>query len=155
SDLSITNTDDPDPVRSLAPLTYTLVVGNAGPDLATSLVLTDHLPAGLGLTGYTAPGWSCSQSQDTVTCSSNNIDIGAISTVILSLTAPVATGPIVNTASVRSDSADPDSTNNSASQTTTVALARADLSIGVAAAPEPVGAAAELDYTLTVSNTGP
>ena len=41
--------DQPDPVGVGAPVTYTVVVTNAGPVTATGLVLTDTLPAGTAL----------------------------------------------------------------------------------------------------------
>ena len=46
ADLSITKTDDADPVVAGTDLTYTLVVTNDGPSDATNVVVTDPLPAG-------------------------------------------------------------------------------------------------------------
>ena len=61
ADLSLTNTDSPDPVLAGELLTYTLTVDNAGPDDATGVELTDTLPAGVDLrlrhavAGHAAP----------------------------------------------------------------------------------------------------
>ena len=47
ADLSLTNTDSPDPVLAGQLLTYTLTAQNAGPSDATEVELTDDLPAGV------------------------------------------------------------------------------------------------------------
>ena len=59
----------------------------------------------------------------------------------------------MNTATVSSPIADPDSVNNSTSETTTVTAA--DLAITKADAPDPVPAGGTLTYTLAVTNLGP
>ena len=45
-DLYVTKTDLPDPVELNGQLTYTIVVGNHGPDAATQVTLADPLPVG-------------------------------------------------------------------------------------------------------------
>src|SRR5262249_19277864 len=45
ADLSLVKSDSPDPVDAGGSLTYTLTVANAGPDAASSLTVTDTLPA--------------------------------------------------------------------------------------------------------------
>jgi len=47
ADASLTNTDNPDPVNAGATLTYTLVASNAGPSTASTITVTDTLPAGV------------------------------------------------------------------------------------------------------------
>ena len=46
ADLSITKSDDADPVTAGTDLTYTLVVTNDGPSDATNVEVTDAVPAG-------------------------------------------------------------------------------------------------------------
>src|SRR3989441_1153805 len=46
ADLSITKTDNPDPVNAGATLTYTVTVTNGGPSTAANVQVTDNLPAG-------------------------------------------------------------------------------------------------------------
>lgn len=47
ADLYVTKEASPDPVGVGQPLTYTITVGNLGPDAATSVGLTDSIPAGV------------------------------------------------------------------------------------------------------------
>ncbi len=44
--LSLTKSDDPDPVQEQNPITYTMDVNNTGEGDANDVVLTDNLPAG-------------------------------------------------------------------------------------------------------------
>src|SRR5204863_5126068 len=53
-----------------------------------------------------------------------------------------------------STTSDPDTTNNSANEATTVATS-ADVSITKSDSPDPVTAGTDLTYTLTVKNAGP
>ena len=64
------------------------------------------------------------------------------------------TGTITNQASVSSDTADPNATNDTASEDTLV-NAQADLSITKSDSPDPVLAGNQLTYTVTVDNAGP
>ena len=68
ADLSITKSDAPDPVSPGGTLTYTLTVTNGGPTGATSVTVTDTLPAGVTFVSAAGAGWTCSQSSGTVTC---------------------------------------------------------------------------------------
>jgi uncharacterized repeat protein (TIGR01451 family) len=47
ADLTITKSDNPDPVQVGDNLTYTITVSNAGPDTAEEVIVTDTLPAGV------------------------------------------------------------------------------------------------------------
>src|SRR4030095_9097238 len=49
ADLSIVKTDSADPVDAGSAFSYTLAVTNAGPSTATSVSVTDTLPAGAGV----------------------------------------------------------------------------------------------------------
>jgi uncharacterized repeat protein (TIGR01451 family) len=88
-----------------------------------------------------------------VTCSLGDLVSGATATVTIVATATVA-GTVTNTATVQSAVGDPDPTDNSASQSTTVTPS-ADLSIVKTGAPDPVTVGQNITYTLTVSNAGP
>lgn len=60
-DLSITQTDAPDPAAFGGALTYSLQVANAGPTPATGVVLTDTLPTTVAFVSATAAQGSCAR----------------------------------------------------------------------------------------------
>jgi uncharacterized repeat protein (TIGR01451 family) len=120
ADLSITKTDSPDPVNAGAPLTYTLTVNNSGPDSAINLTVTDTLPAGETFVSASGSGWVCTQSGGTVTCTDPTLASGATTVITINVTAPDNPGTVVNQATVTSDTNDPNSSNNTATASTTV-----------------------------------
>ena len=74
ADLSITKTDEPDPVAVGGTLTYTLDVVNAGPAPATAVRVVDTLPLGVTVGSITASQGTCSRVGSTVTCLLGQID---------------------------------------------------------------------------------
>src|SRR5439155_792539 len=156
ADLSITKSDAPDPVSAGGTLTYTLTVSNGGPSTATSVSVTDTLPAGVTFQSATGTGWTCSGTNASVTCTRASLAPtgGTPSTITIVVTAPNEGGTITNTAAVSAATSDPNPANNTATASTTV-TASADLSITKSDAPDPVSAVGTLTYTLTVSNAGP
>jgi uncharacterized repeat protein (TIGR01451 family) len=109
-------TDSPDPVTVGTPLTYNLVFINNGPGTATSITLTDTLPAGVI---FVSASQGCSEAGGTVTCGFGNIgsgtQFGPTITVI-----PTVIGTITNTAQVISTAPDPNPANNTGTENTTV-----------------------------------
>ena len=60
ADVSVTKTDSPDPATAGGNVTYAIVVTNAGPSDASTLTLSDALPAGTTFVALTSPvGWTC------------------------------------------------------------------------------------------------
>src|SRR5206468_3809964 len=100
ADLSITKSDSPDPVTAGGTLTYTLSVSNAGPSTATSVSVTDTLPAGVTFVSAAGSGWSCSQASGVVTCTRASLAPGAAPAITIVVTAPSEGGTLSNTASV-------------------------------------------------------
>ena len=119
ADLSITQSDDPDPVVSGELLTYTLTVQNAGPQSATGVQLIDDLPPGVAFESATPSQGSCSQSSGTVECALGTVDAEQSATVQIEVR-PQSTGLITNEAGVASDAHDPDPSDNVTSADTTV-----------------------------------
>ncbi|MDD2358181.1 MAG: hypothetical protein PHX13_09760, partial [Thiovulaceae bacterium] len=155
ADLALTNTDSPDPVITNSSLTYTLGVTNNGPQTATSLTLTDTLPAGVTYLNASGTGWSCSQSSGTVTCTNSSLASGASSNVTITLTSPSTAGTITNTATVTSAVTDPTPANNTnITQSTTVNTPSADLAL-TKTAPANALTNNTIQYTITVTNNGP
>jgi large repetitive protein len=134
---------------------YLFTVANHGPSDAADATISDTLPAGLSYASATGPGWSCSWAGQDLTCTHPApLKAGSITAVTVTVQiASTVSGPIVNTAAVASTTPDPDPTNNTDSDNTSVNL-QADLAItkshsGTAVAGQP------LEYTLGVTNNGP
>lgn len=160
SDLSIVKTSSPNPVEVNTALTYTLTVSNGGPDDATNVTVTDILPASFTIGTITPSQGACSPLVGTtLTCNLGTIANGGSATVTIQAT-PTQTGAILNTAIVSGDQPDPDPTDNSSTESTTVEGSgteptSADLSVTKTASPDPVIVNEELTYTITVTNLGP
>ena len=118
ADLSITKTDSPDPATVGSNLTYTITVTNGGPDVASGVSVSDQLPASVTFVSTTPSQGSCSGTS-TVSCAMGSLANGASATVTI-VVSPTQTGTIGNTATVSATEGDPNSANNSATQTTTV-----------------------------------
>ncbi len=155
ADLSVTNIDSSDPVRVGNPLTYIVTVRNNGPSNATGVVLTDTLPGGVSFVTANAGGGTCEHVSGEVTCSLGTINVGSLVAVGITVTPESnAGGSITNRVSVESLESDPISSNNSASQDTSVTPV-ADVSITISDFPGTVGVGDAFIYTVVVTNHGP
>ncbi|MEP7010722.1 MAG: DUF11 domain-containing protein [Acidobacteriota bacterium] len=152
--LSITKTDDVDPVALAGTLVYTIQVSNEGPSDALDVEMNDTLPAGASFLALASPpGWSCTTpamgATGAVACSIATFPPGTAS---FSLSVRADAGPLlINTATTISTTPDPDSKDNSAEQTTTVGTVSPSLSITVTDSPDPVAAGADVTYTVTAT----
>ncbi|HUJ15401.1 MAG TPA: DUF11 domain-containing protein, partial [Thermoanaerobaculia bacterium] len=112
-DLAIAKTASPGPYGTGQPITYSIVVNNAGPAPAGGATVTDILPAGTTFVSATPSQGSCSGTS-TVTCSLGTIASGGTATVSLVVTLPSTPGSVSNTATVSSSNTDTNPANNSA-----------------------------------------
>lgn len=152
ADVSVSLADAPDPATVGSDLTYTAHVSNAGPDPATSTILTDALPAGVTFVNASA-GCSYASGPRTVTCSLGTLAVGANVNPTITV-APGSSGTVQNTASVDANETDPSLGNNSATASTTVeGVPGVDLNLAVGA-PTQVLVGAQYAYVLTVTNQG-
>jgi uncharacterized repeat protein (TIGR01451 family) len=133
TDLSISNTDNPDPDVAGSTLTYTIVVTNNGPDTSTGGTVTDTVPSTATFVSATGTTGNCSQTNGVVTCFTGTLANGATSTITLKVT-PSAAGPLSDTASVSGIESDPSSANNSATANTTITKASPTLATQASAA---------------------
>ncbi len=161
ADVSITKTDSPDPVNAGSNLTYTITVTNAGPSSASTVTLVDTLPPGTTFVSLASPGgWSCTMpavgGTGAINCSIASLGVtSAVFTLVVNVDASVATGTVLsNTSTVTSTTSDPNTGNESAIATTTVATS-ADLLLSKTDSPDPVNAGSNLSYQITLTNAGP
>src|SRR6202030_3994814 len=131
-------------------LTYTISVTNFGPSIASSVVVTDTLPA--RVTFVSASGNGVNNS-GVVSWSLGNLASGQVSNLTVVVTAP-ASGSLTNTASVSSPTSDSNSTNNAPPPVITSISPVADVAIGKVA-PAAVSAGSNVTYTISVTNFGP
>jgi uncharacterized repeat protein (TIGR01451 family) len=120
ADVSVKKSDSPDPAVVGGKLTYTVRVRNSGPQTATGVELTDHLPKSVRWRSVNWSQGNCKVSGSTVTCDLGDLPSGSTATVRI-VVKPTQKGRITNTASVTSASPDdPNLANNTASASTRV-----------------------------------
>lgn len=168
ANLGITKTDGLANINPGSPVTYTIVVSNAGPDTSNGSIVTDTVPATI-----TGVNWTCGSPTGGATCGAAGGSGNAISTTanlpsggtvtytITGTLATTATGTLTNTARVITPAAgvtDPNdptrigANNNSATDNTTINPV-SDVRI----AKSHVGnftVGINGTYTLTASNAG-
>ncbi len=161
ADLQITKTDGSATAIPGSPVTYTIVVTNAGPSDVTGAVVTDTLPGTLSGATYTAvqtggaSGFTASGSGNI----SNTVNMPAGSTITYTATATVsaaATGTLANTATVAppAGTTDPTPGNNSATDTDNL-TPTADLQITKTDGSATAIPGNTVTYTIVVTNAGP
>jgi uncharacterized repeat protein (TIGR01451 family) len=138
-----------------ASFNYTLTVANAGPDTAQAVTVTDNIPAGLTLVSATTatPGATCSAAGGTVSCQLGNLASGGQAQIVIVVIANVA-GLVVNTATVSSPTADPDPSDNTDSEGTTIGTPPAgQASITIEKHTVPNGTPGSFSFTGAISAT--
>jgi large repetitive protein len=155
ADVSITKDMTPDPTAVGGQLQATLTVGNAGPNTATGVTVTDPIPAGWGGVTATATQGSCTVSDGTVTCSLGDVADGATAEVTLrGTTASSSTATaLTNVASVTTTAFDPAPSNNVSADTITLTR-QADLSVTKTPSPASAPAGSPVTWTVTATNDG-
>jgi uncharacterized repeat protein (TIGR01451 family) len=129
ADLSITKI-----VNNVTPLSgnvvqYTITVHNDGPDIATSITVSDLLEPGQILTDFAESQGSYNPVTGIWDVGGLGVDANATLTILAQITAPPGT-TINNTAEIiASTPIDPNTANNSASVTLTVVAPTADLGV--------------------------
>jgi uncharacterized repeat protein (TIGR01451 family) len=118
ADLSISQTDSPDPVLTGQTLTYELTIQNSGP-AGTPATVEDLLPPGTSFVSATASQGSCAESTGTVTCALGALAAGGSASVEIQVT-PQSPGTITNSASVQGVAADPAGANSASDESTDV-----------------------------------
>jgi uncharacterized repeat protein (TIGR01451 family) len=164
ADLSVTKSDSPDPVAPGSNVEYTILLNNNGPNTARNLALSDTLPPGTTFVSATQPNGPpftlttpAPGGTGTVTATKSVLAASDAATfkIVVNVGSGVADGTTLsNTASVTSDTDDPNTADNSDTETTLV-NEFAELSVSKLASPNPVLAGNNITYTIDVSNAGP
>jgi uncharacterized repeat protein (TIGR01451 family) len=131
-------------------VSYTLVIANAGPSIATSIQVTDT-PTNLTITNVSGSGCAA------LPCTIASLASGANTTINVTATINAA-GAFDNIATATALEFDPNTANNTDSTAnggTAAAASGADLAITKIASAPVVAVNQTLDYTLTVVNNGP
>ena len=149
---------------------YTIGVTNFGPDTSVGGVeITDNLPQGMTLAGYSGMGWTCTAvplvNSDYVTCiNRDTLPMNAsYPDLVLSIAVSASSPSQVTNWVYMSAHGGYDNTiaNNDAADPTTIdppppPLPEADLSaLFQSVAPDPARSGTEITYALAVSNDGP
>ena len=160
ADISVTNSDSPDPVAPGGTIVYTQTITNNGPDTAVNVTFTQTTPAGTVLQSFTQPaGWLCTTppagGTGVINCTKGTMvateSAGFLVAVIVS-----GGGPITSTVTGDSDTYDPDPLDNTATATTTVAAgSTADLSITKTTPTTNAPTGSLITYTIALTNNGP
>jgi uncharacterized repeat protein (TIGR01451 family) len=124
ADLSLAMTQGASTVPAGSNQTYTLTIGNAGPNDATNTTASDTLPTNATLVSATPSQGAACAGTTVVTCNVGTVaNAGSATVTIVVKVNAGATGNLVNSASVISDLPDPNMQNNTASVTATIGAA--------------------------------
>ncbi len=135
-------------------LTYTIVVTNNGPAIATNTTVVDSLPDGAVFRSAVASnGGLCNAG---VSCDLGDLAVGEVVTitVVVKIDADEVGSTLTNTVQANSDQPDPtpaDATDTAA----TAVIGSVDLVLSKTASPSPAQPGRQLIYTIQVQNLGP
>lgn len=161
-DLTVVKTG-PSTASAGSQISFDVTIANSGNAAATTVQLTDPLPAGMTFAAETqnnGPAFSCSNppggTNGTITCSIASLSNGASANFTFVVNIPSGTAPgtvFSNTATASSTPADSNTGNNSGTATVTVVQAT-DFYVSKNG---PTTAAADTDvtFTITAGNNGP
>ena len=156
ADLTITKSHTGNFTQGQTGATYTVTVTNAGVGSTSgSVTVTDNVPVGLVPTSAAGAGWTCNIAAQAVICNRSDPLAPGQSYPAITLAVsvqPDAPASVTNTAVV-SAGGDVNSSNNSASDPTTI-IAVADLTLAKTHAGSFLQGQVGATYTLTVSNIG-
>jgi uncharacterized protein (TIGR03437 family) len=153
ADLSITNTDTPDPVTVASNISYTLTVKNNGVANAQGVVVTDNLPSNVSFISCVATGAGvCAGSGNNRTITFASLGSGDTATVTLVVTANGPAGRSVsNTASISSATSDVNLLNNAATAETAVQAPQPTLSVSDSTAAEGDSGTRTFSFAVSLS----
>ena len=155
-DLTVTKTHAGNFSQGQTGATYTVTVNNTGlgdKRAADAVSLTDTPPSGLTITAMSGSGWTCTTLP---TCTRSDVLAAGTSYPPLTITVTVAgnaTSPQVNSVTVSTAATESDTSNNTATDSTTI-LVRPDLTVTKSHAGNFAQGQIGAVYTATVTNAG-
>ena len=160
-DLRLAKTATPNPVVGGTNISYALTASNAGPNTSGDIVITDNLPPSVAFVSSSGAGWSCANAGSVVTCTHPGPHAPNAAIPALGIVGQVnaAGGNVTNSASVApaaGGTADPDSSNNTATVNTAV-LPGADVRIAqkIVTSQVPAIAGQNVTFQIEPRNSGP
>ena len=158
NDIKIAVSDSPDPVRINEALTYDIFVSNLGTENATGINVEVTLPASFNV--LDAGSLTCASANGNIVCKNSvAFDLANDDATFELRVMPTASGQVPITAKAFAIQVDSNPDNNVEIEETrvneTTERPVADVSVSIAAAPNPVRNGSELTYTIDVQNTGP
>ncbi|MCI0408648.1 MAG: DUF11 domain-containing protein, partial [Acidobacteria bacterium] len=120
TEVSVTQSDSPDPIPPAGTLTYSITVHNLGTHPASVVTLRDELPAGATLVSALPSQGLCMASQPVV-CHLGNLSAGSSASVSIVSVAPATPGLVINTARITSAVIDTIPGNDTSSEISTIA----------------------------------
>ncbi len=159
ADLELSKTGDPATVNAGEQVTYTIVVTNSGPGIAQSVDVKDALPPGISLDKATVvrSNGSAPATCGGAVCQVGDMAVGEVITVTVvgDVDPSVPDGTVLtNSATVFSDSQDPNPNDNTDTAETAV-NAEADIDVTKVDLTDPVAPGGGVLYQIVVSNAGP
>ncbi len=151
ADLRVTQAIAPNPVAANGQFTTTLVVSNAGPSRATSVTLSNALPANTSFISVNSSQGACFQIGGSVICQLGSLNNNATATVTLAIR-PTLSGNVSNTAVATSAENDPVPANN-----TTTAMVNVLNAPGITLQPQSrtITNGSPVTFTVTATGTAP
>jgi uncharacterized repeat protein (TIGR01451 family) len=154
ADLSVVMTAKPITTPVGGPLSYALIVSNAGPTPASNTVLTLTLPSSIVYQGSTYSQGTVSQLGSVLTYSLGTVPILGNATIDVAAV-PTTPGLFTATALVGSPETDPNPANNTATASVLVSKPAADLAVTMSVSPLSVPVNGQATFLVNVTNQGP
>jgi uncharacterized repeat protein (TIGR01451 family) len=159
ADLEVIKIASPSPVSVASNLTYTITITNHGPDRATSVTLTDALPASVS---FVSASDECTNSAGIVVCDLGSLTSGEATNITLIVVTSLE-GSLTNSASVGAAEVDLNPANNTATNITqvfTVPPPPHDLALVKLKAPKKIKLSEKTPskvgkFKVTIQNLGP
>lgn len=157
SDLRIAKSHEGEVVAG-GDVTYRVTVTNDGPsDEPGPLQVVDTVPTGMTFVSASGGGWTCAEDEGDVVCDrATGLVDGATTDVDLTFAVDPAAGPaeLVNRVSVDGTNADPDPSDNVATDPTSI-LDRASVTVSKTALDASVVAGTTTTWRVVATNAGP